>query len=135
MELTNELKYFVLYWGQEVAVLEFQQGWNPEPVVTVDEISISSDRKIDHLSLRPLSSITDEEAVKISRILDIGYSNDPDSTADYDKEGLIDLLSYDEYYSRTSYLNDYLRSIGIATDYLGIPVEQWVEWGVVKLKE
>jgi hypothetical protein len=112
MELTNELKerFISLYWLQKVAVRHDGHGY---------KVGIHFDpADIEYLELRPLSSITEEEAKD--------YFEQNGKRPKYDMREFLTGHTCDQA--------DWLRKKGIAIKYDGIPVKQWVEWGVVKLK-
>lgn len=140
MELTNELKeqYFSLYINQDV----LKQKGKPNAGFNVFQtlathISRGTFDEL-YLELRPLSSITEEEfKVMVRR----NYPKDVDDIF-FDKQFICDLFEDKEHLEHDSlrigmviFDVDYLRSIRIAIPFMGIPVSQWIEWGVVKLKE
>lgn len=103
-----------------------------------------------HLELKPLSSITDEEAVALYKIYDstVGagqlrykgiYKHDEDFLhfeAYYDKGPMINYyLSLVELHRLNINCVDFLRSKSYALPYMGVPVETLVSWGWVKLVE
>lgn len=101
----NKAKFFAQYWGQEVAYVCYPQE---EPHIWVlQDYNINH---TDHLQLKPLSSVTDEDAIKL------GYGNA--------KHLLSNIL----------YNRDELRQLGYALDWCGLSVEKQIEYGWVKLK-
>lgn len=107
MELTNELKarFFALYWGQKVM-------FAPNNINHHFHVCNGLDLQEDWCALlRPLSSMTEEEAKELKTMKDHFCGLEMGSKR-----------------------VDYVRSLGIALPFMGIPVDQWVEWGVVKLK-
>lgn len=134
-ELTPELKerFFALYWGQEVFC------W---PGVFDQKISGSTfaggiDIE-DFLFLRPISSITDEEAIEVAKIGHLGSSYTEESTIYHGKVLLNDYINSSRCNLRGyDWMNiqDYLRSIAIALPFMGHSVESLVEAGWIKLVE
>jgi hypothetical protein len=124
MELTNELKakFFALYWEQEVL-------YYGASMQVVCEISFPKYFEITdyHLTLKPLSSITDEDAIEVAKI-----SNIPNEWAFYKK-------AYQSGYYCTDMITldvaDYLRSKGYILPFMNISVEEMIEAGWVKLIE
>lgn len=140
MELTQELKerYFALYWGQDVSYVD-----GVERALCVGTETYIY--RIDYLELRPISSITEEEAIQCAQA---GFNEE--EIANSSKvfsalfvslaEFVIDRFESVEeteggYVKHTLASTDWLRSKGFAVDFMGISVDQWVEWGVVKLKK
>lgn len=124
----NKVKFFALYWAQKVFV-------NPllgdEPVrntylFTEDE---PEDISYEYLQLKPLSSISDEDAIEL------GYStcDDPlNSNYGMSASGCF----FDDWTQREEMLmsdSDYLRSKGYALPWMGLSVEEMVEAGWIKL--
>lgn len=88
-----------------------------------------------YVELRPLSSITDEE------IKDMCKNMYPTVVEGFDRDAVIAALTgmeslkgYDNTLPQFFENLDYLRSKGFLMPFMGISPEQWVEWGVVKLK-
>lgn len=106
--LENKAKFFAQYWGQEVLTTFFGSGF----YIDRDLYPISSGSFF--LVLKPLSSITDEDAGES------GYDNAKS------------MLS-DNYLVNSPYVFDYLRSRGYALPWMGLSVEQLIEYGWVKL--
>ncbi len=85
------------------------------------------------LYLRPLSQITDVEAIEVAKM----YR--PEShwlhEAKYAKSFMVDFGASRNYFDAASRAADYLRSIGIALPFMGHSVESLVSAGWVKLIE
>ena len=144
--LENKAKFFALYWGQ---------------MVLSDGIEIGGcvgDCEPDmFLELKPLSSITDEDAIEVAKILrPHSFEMHPRGWKVNRTENEIEIthrqsiFEFDIDYSGSlgvdsdagwSYLGnaeqlfayDYLRSKGYALPYMGLSVEKLVEYGWVKL--
>jgi hypothetical protein len=117
--LENKAKFFAQYWGQNILIYEPDLGYH----------RIVNDYKIGNADefvaeLKPLSQITDEEFKKLEIF--------PDSL---DEEGYREGAPFSDYYYLRSEEVDFLRSKGYALPYMGISVEQQIEWGWVKLKQ
>lgn len=115
--LTNELKakFFALYWGQDVMVKSMSFAY---------------------LLLKPLSAITDEDAIEVAIIA--GNSSYTDDRRAYNGRLLLQEFlrrQCNVYGEDWLKLFDYLRSRGYALPYMGISVEQQVEAGWIKLIE
>lgn len=76
--------------------------------------------KYNWLELKPLSSISDEDA----EIIDLG-------SEDYNEAGWCD--KYGDFYWWTYADVDYLRSKGYALPWMGVSIEEMIEAGWIKL--
>ncbi|WP_430827264.1 hypothetical protein [Chryseobacterium indologenes] len=130
--LENKAKFFAQYWGQEV----FKY---------FDTLKIQTYFKLDHenfgnihngyLELKPLSSITDEELVKIAQF----YESTAHNVKLGDDQILFDFIYGDQGASGAieisdGYCLDWLRGNGFATEWMGLSVEKQIEYGWIKLK-
>jgi hypothetical protein len=115
--LENKANFIMLYFNQKV--LCFRNIL--EPIIYVgldDQISLGKARKEDFLLLTPLSQITDEDAIEC------GY------------EDAAQLLRFKNKRTKPMFeLHDYLRSKGYALPWMGLSVDELVEYGWVKLKD
>lgn len=161
--LENKQKFFAQYWGQKVfinAMLSAQPADNVyiEHLADVNEDYSAKD---EYLELKPLSAISDEDAIEIANICnhpsgvtwnikEQGYFaiyNKYNDHADQ-KETLriyyrnsFEIFSLDEYgrvfdYDLERLLNicDYLRSKGYLLPFMDLSIEQILEykWAVIK---
>lgn len=134
VELTNELKarFFALYWGQRVWPNQF----------TVDgQMNSLSEEAMDALfvELRPLSSITEEEAESLKEYKSFSFHTANKFVSMLPNYNLKEIKAHASKAIFLAYHScegaDTLRRLGFALPFMGIPVDQWIEWGVVKLKE
>jgi len=113
--IENKAKFFALYWGG-FDLFNDKRTWHNAPVRgdLLDRVS-----KQCYLRLKPLSSISDEDATKALNLHRV--------TAKVFLElyPIGDSIELDAV--------DYLRSKGYALPFMGISVEQMVEWGWIKL--
>lgn len=146
--LDNKRRFFALYWGQQIMRLNFDHPENTD-VYEIDRHNMHSIEEEEYLELKPLSSITDEDAIELSKfqlwnegkeyeMIDSNKKRDEYliKHAKFDiKDSEIEQkhTNLDQSLYAKSY--DFLRSKGYALPYLGISVETLVEWGWVKLKE
>lgn len=167
MELTNELKarFEMLYYGQRVSMLHKPEGRYSDEIFKAPQI-LTGPNQSEYLSLRPLSSITEEEAIELALINKIALEDIDEETPvlrTYKNKHIVvqywremntqEGMDSDIYPFSVTNTNgtfgcydhwgccvdpirsiDYLRSKSFLIDAFGIPSEQWVEWGVVKLK-
>lgn len=152
-QITPEIKarVFALYWGQKVFTFPENNGWEPQKVGVsyMDGYGI----KNRCLLLKPLSSITDEDAIEVAKLVtgnkewlgEVHYTAlgssvtlvKPDTTVNVTINISDDGDIWDSRLHHTDALSghDYLRSKGYALPALGYSVEELVELGVFKLKE
>lgn len=157
--LENKAKFFAQYWGQEVLIA------NPDNNQTIPFNNINPwiyhNTDIAWLELKPLSSITDEEAFEVARIVspmlfegnreNSGHFIDKSEplwhSIKHEKKVMMVDIDFDGYvfeyrddeegYTRPSYSlagSDYLRSKGYAMPYMGLSVEKLQEYSWIKLK-
>lgn len=163
---TNKAMFLSQYWGQEVLHVPnlIYTGNPPEPSheewidVRVDEFYIM---KVANSTLpaflTPLSQITDEDAIEITKI---SICRDPfvvhvrrHESGEIEIENISqhstwtlfisDVWIYFQCGSSRSYVDstsmleiyDYLRSKGYALPWMGLSVDELVEYGWVKLKQ
>lgn len=109
--LENKAKFFAFYWGQKV----FKSSINQD--VPHKNTFGKSIRHNDFLELKPISSISDEDAHFL------GYSDAKSATTTYFKT-----------LGKNTNDADYLRSRGYALPWMWLSVEELVRRGWVKLK-
>jgi hypothetical protein len=128
----NKFKLFAQYWGQEVLKYENSENdkyWNKQ-IYQVDSHNITC--KHLQLSLRPLSSITDDEAIEVCKISYLATI------------GVLPIENNEQHIKTGKWLvsdtkliplnaTDYLRSKGFALPYMGLSVEKQIEYGWIKL--
>lgn len=123
----NKAKFFAQYWGQNVLkVPQFLEGF----LQGYCTVRIGSDSRWNvwvekgFLELKPLSQITDEDAIEVAKI-HLGWS---DSCTNWKQDDRL------VYAADNPEVVDFLRSKGYAVPFLGISVEQQMEWGWVKFR-
>ncbi len=109
----NKAKFLANYWGQQVLGARENEG----PTFHVSE-SKRLRSKVWYAKLKPLSSISDKDAIAINC----------DSRDDFLHYGVI-------AESLKSYEADYLRSKGYAVPWMDLSVDDLVEYGWVKIVE
>ena len=119
--LENKAKFFAQYWGQYV--LYFTSDF----LRKIDNLTLDSVENDDFLELKPLSRISDEDAIEISKEYPAFGSNIRNSVKELFQE-------FDDL-ELSIKTGDYLRSKGYALSYMYLSVEDLVEYGWVKLKE
>ena len=142
--LENKEKFFALYWGQDILKIPLIVG-SPQRFLTSVVISHSEwiDRvNVGHLELKPLSQITDEDAIEVADILKV-KSDEQIKIILGEKHNRIDAVKRiinsenGTGVSTKRFIEaiDFLRSKGYALPWMGISVEEQIEFGWVKLKE
>lgn len=109
----TKARLFAQYWGQEVARTKWKQGWSTTRLTEVDPISAT----IDYLELKSISNISDEDLELV------GFASRKGLAACVATLGLEGMWI------------DYLRSKGYALPFMGIPVEEQIELGWIKIIE
>lgn len=133
--LENKAKFFAMYFMQRV----YNNSNYPEDKnILLDYALLSYPDKSEYLELKPLSSISDEDAEYcIGKTECSMKKNNPDS-ADYGMSpsaifvnSIIDHSSY--FIGRHE--ADYLRSKGYAVKWMDKTVKEQMDYGWIKLKE
>jgi len=106
----NKARFFALYWGQDV--LKWHKNFNVLEKQKIEAQIIHWIQFIT-LELKPLSSISDEDAEFINL-----------QSEDYNEDGWFD---DGEFYWWASIDVDYLRSKGYAMPFMELSVEEMVE--------
>lgn len=159
MTVEAKAMFFAQYWGQKVRVWAVNGDAN---VFKVGQTYMSKHiLKNCSLLLKPLSSITNEDATEVAKILDFHdgdgliIQRNKDHIGIYDKyndepfrlntlymyHNVLEIFSKDERRKVFQYdlerllqVTDYLRSKGYALPWMGYSVEEMVQAGWVKLK-
>jgi hypothetical protein len=121
--LENKAKFFAQYYGQQVLNYGLKELCFLNFAFMLDD-----DISKNILELKPLSLITNEDAIEIVNIdnLGIGYYSDDKS--------IRSVKSILKLPSLSSGKVDYLRSKGYALPWMGLNVETLQEYGWIKLK-
>jgi hypothetical protein len=161
-EINNQskVKFFALYWGQLVMQGSWRNALEALYPITFDSIGKCHNY---HLRLKPLSAISDEDAIEVAKIA-LGFSKitkNIEITTTTDRrfgfsfwlnnevEYMIDFNNLynptlialtrktadNEYLHNACNISDYLRSKGYALPWMGLSVEEMVEAGWIKLIE
>lgn len=148
MNKEQELKerFFALYWGQKVGRAESEKWTSLLHVNSTifKEFQLPSIKAIDHLELKPISSITDEELLRLSKVI---WSSKESQTAENTRYYIgalishyneVDELWYDLSIKSATKIVDWLRGNGFAFDWTTpegetITVDDQVKRGWVKL--
>ena len=126
--LENKARFFAQYFGQHV--LYFSSDF----LRKIDNLTLDSVENDDYLELKPLSQISDEDAIEVAKLI---YGN-------YHIEQTFSVLSKDKAIYEIKYSIEkenhylkfyYLSSKGYALPWMDLSVEDLVEYGWVKLKE
>lgn len=121
--LENKAKFVAQYWGQPIYYVN-----NLDRVVESNIGGWIQQNGLNfcYLELKSLSTITDEDAIDLGKI--IGYLNSPFQVRKHLKENYPfgDSLEQPEL--------DYLRSKGYALPYMGLSVKKLIEYKWIKLK-
>lgn len=132
--LENKSKFFALYWGFKCLRNELLNDNIPAHKV---DTSNCKGLPQQYLELKPLSQISDEDKIHICSLLGIANYKDAYGFEDLFVSVNNNIQSYlsDDSIDFTLECYDYLRSRGYALPWMGLSVEQLVEYGWVKLKK
>ena len=119
--LENKARFFAQYWGQHV--LYFSSDF----LRKIDNLTLDSIENDDFLELKPLSQISDEDAIEISKFYPSFGSDIRNAVKELFQEWNVLELSIET--------GDFLRSKGYALPYMDLSVEDLIEYGWIKLKE
>lgn len=134
--IENKARFFALYFNQKVFThVEYKN----DEVDYVTDLSFGFMRRDGKdnkylLELKPLSSITEEDAIGVCDLLGHDKSK---STAETGRK-VLETRIYSYKTKNADFILeifDFLRSKGYALPYLGAPVETLQSWGWIKLKE
>ncbi|TCV17169.1 hypothetical protein EDC17_101188 [Sphingobacterium alimentarium] len=129
--LENKAKFLALYWGQRLMREEMDSK------LYFCKPGKDSDFELNYIELKPLSSISDEDAEYcIGKTECSMRKNDPNS-GDYGMSPssiFVNSMIGDSSYHIGRREADYLRSKGYALPWMGVTVEEQVNRGWIKLK-
>ena len=120
--LENKEKFVAQYWGQKVGMV-FDTDWDKHLSYGIGTNCLVY--QVDYLELKPLSSISDEDAIEVSKLCVNG-----------DDKRIENIKVYARIYAlQSALINDFLRSRGYALPWMGLSVEKLIKYGWIKLKE
>lgn len=133
--LENKAKFFALHWGQRIMKKNIE---GLENFITEPDGFLRSPSKETYLELKPLSQISDEDAVEVSKIINKQFPKvysigDGEKFIEKYIAGNILALNLSRI-STLSHIEHYLRSKGYALPFMGMSVEDQISYGWVKLK-
>lgn len=126
----NKVRFFAQYWGQEIQIEKRFDGDDLYMSTPLQGINQNSSVEKRYLELKPLSSISEEDAIEAAKILNTNteYGFDlEDYLSDYEWNNIAPLEALNVY--------DYLRSKGYAVPYLNYSVEDLIKLGWIRLKK
>lgn len=133
--IENKAKFFVLYLGQRVLDTSINGTiLSPKWIQKVLE-----DECDGCLNLLPLSKITDEDAIKVTRIMYPDFSEKDILSAVkklkyfLPKEGMYYIIQEDGDYNSLN-VTDYLRSRGYLVSWMGLTPDEIIERSWAKYK-
>lgn len=118
----NKAKFFAQYFGQEV----FRQTHNNEQSGCLFDVSPLS--LMGYIELKPLSVISDDDAITVSELF--GHKVYVGTRF---IQNIINGNCINQPLHIATQAIDFLRSNGYALPYLGLSVEQQIEYGWIKL--
>lgn len=138
--LQNKAIFFARYFGQKVLHIK-----NSPIPFGLNSLKFSDVSEKDYLGLKPLSEITDQQMLEIGVMLrgkpfEEVPTKEQISEVKSSMEGFVfanlNGLVFSDNLKISNLINlfDYLRSKGYALPFMGLSVEQLVDYGWVKLK-
>jgi len=122
-------RFFAQYFGQKV--LHMDDESNLEYIFPIVKSTFFATNKGNYLLLRPISTLTDEEAIEYAKLQD--YESPTE------KDDFTSLRSQLRVSIKNQWLNfttvDYLRSIGVALPFMGHSVQEMIDCGWIRLIE
>lgn len=137
----NKAKFFAQYYGQQVMKVDDLTYPNlnklRHTVGGLNIYNLQDGRFIGdsvYLELKPLESITDEDAIEVSRILDAEF--DINNLSEYQKTFHVNRGKTHILPTRPcrSDVCDYLRSKGYLLPWMGLSTDQILEYGWARIK-
>jgi len=125
--LQNKAKFFAQYWFQ--LVQRYGNDYNLKQVNAFIEESLLEG---DYLFLNHIKNVSKEHSKEISKMMGVGKVKNPIM---FVKDKLELVAANNDYWALPLYLVDYLRSKGYALHFMGLSVEQLVEYGWVKIRD
>ena len=116
-ETAVKCRFFAQYWGQQV-----QRYENNNYKKVVNGFIETNLQDKDYLLLKPISKITDEDAISMYRGLERNYESANQFLEDYKSIGFLEQSEV-----------DFLRSKGYAVPFMGYSVDELVKMGWVQL--
>lgn len=129
--LENKAKFFAQYYGCKVYMN------SPNCRIPSKVFMGKSIEPKDFLELTPLSQISDEDAIEVAKIEDSAYTESNLVRGKVIAENFINYSDCNNSFRcslKMIKFMDYLRSKGYALPWMGLSVEELIEYGWVKLK-
>ena len=135
--LENKARFFAQYWSQKIICFPYNK--NPIRYDNPNKLLAGTFERNAYLQLKPLSQISDEDAIEVSKIFGLGHLSGAI------KELILSIFRTSINDSGTTsstngiknwiQVFDYLRSKGYALPYMDLSVEDLIEYDWIKLKE
>ncbi len=134
--LENKAKFFALYWGVN-CISNDDFVWHGQETFETVLSTSKGDLSGWYATLKSLKDITDEDAVEVAKICEFTNQNS------FTCKVFVENYFYNQYtidrpYSFTHNVSqsiDLLRSKGYALPWMGLSIEQLIEYGWVKIQE
>lgn len=125
--LDKKVKFFSQYWGLDVVNF---RGKIISVHCAIDEKPIDD----SFLELKPLESISDEDCLNIGKIINLAHLSPEETLIDLVKDVLIKRRDKGKV---DLWLNifDYLRLKGYALPWMGLSIQDLIDYGWIELKD
>lgn len=132
IDYENKAKFFALYWGQDVLTSDMYGDGGTIYSLTMKEYQIQT----GWLELKPLSSISDEDAIELMYLIEsIDWVDQLDDKAWWGKTLTHKFIKGKLSSQTATLLVDFYRSKGYLLPWMGLSPNEIIEAGWVKYKE
>lgn len=133
--LENKSKFFAQYWYQDVFVfVPNMQTYK----ITKSRFNAETLKNPCYLQLKPLESISDEDAIEVIGLVEFKLKQNDKSSGYFGMSAsgiFVDTLNvHGESYLIDKYNIDYLRSKSYALPWMGLSVQDLIDYGWIKIK-
>jgi len=127
--IENQIRFMGLYLG---TITVRHKLWETRKTEQLNSLRL---QECYYLELKPLSSITDEDAIEVAKIILLTWETAIEIIRRINEDWNIEAIKGDDIsYHELIEIIDYLRSKGYALPYLDLSVEQQIEYNWIKLK-
>lgn len=138
-EQEDKKAFFAQYWGQCVFLTMPSEPNHDVVILKSRWIDYLYDRALPCLLLKPLSQISDEDAIEVIKLSSVYEDKDTDEFVKL----IVKSGTFNKYllevrpmwFTESIKVTDYLRSRGYALPFRSYTVEQMIELGWLKLTE
>jgi hypothetical protein len=128
--LENKAKFFAQYYSQNISYVKIEDAEDRGPF-EIDFKDWRVRHEDSYLQLKPLSKISDEESIELALINEsLGDNKNIEDLINHSKKIIIPMISFAGINSIHA---DYLRSKGYPVPWMGLSVDDLIEYGWIKI--